>query len=233
VGSIYLVRHGQASFAAADYDRLSPLGEEQSRLLGRWLLRCGIVADAVVTGGLTRHRATAALCLAEGSHAPQERWLVERGFDEYDHREVLARHRPDLATPDALASTLAASPNPRRAFQQTFAAAVERWVAGGHDGEYAESWTAFCDRVTAAFRALIERSGPSRTVMVFTSGGPIAAVVRGLLSLRDPEALEVNWALVNTGITKVLYDRERAGVSYLNAYPHLEGAASPDLVTYR
>ena len=37
MGTIYLVRHGQASFGSDDYDQLSPLGEEQSWHLGQWL----------------------------------------------------------------------------------------------------------------------------------------------------------------------------------------------------
>ena len=34
MSKILLVRHGQASFGAADYDNLSPTGHEQSRVLG-------------------------------------------------------------------------------------------------------------------------------------------------------------------------------------------------------
>ena len=34
MSNIYLVRHGQASFGAADYDQLSELGLRQSALLG-------------------------------------------------------------------------------------------------------------------------------------------------------------------------------------------------------
>ena len=34
MGTLYLVRHGQASFGADDYDNLSPLGHQQSQRLG-------------------------------------------------------------------------------------------------------------------------------------------------------------------------------------------------------
>ena len=37
MANLFLVRHGQASFGADDYDRLSPTGHEQSRLLGEYL----------------------------------------------------------------------------------------------------------------------------------------------------------------------------------------------------
>jgi len=36
MGTLYLVRHGQASFGAADYDNLSELGHKQSARLGEY-----------------------------------------------------------------------------------------------------------------------------------------------------------------------------------------------------
>ena len=47
---ILLVRHGQASFGAADYDNLSPTGHEQSRVLGAALAARGVSPDLVVAG---------------------------------------------------------------------------------------------------------------------------------------------------------------------------------------
>ncbi|MFP2905716.1 histidine phosphatase family protein [Pyxidicoccus sp. 3LFB2] len=37
MGVVYLVRHGQASFGAADYDQLSETGLAQARVLGETL----------------------------------------------------------------------------------------------------------------------------------------------------------------------------------------------------
>ena len=42
---LLLVRHGQASWGAADYDDLSPLGVEQSALLGKLCHPHGINVD--------------------------------------------------------------------------------------------------------------------------------------------------------------------------------------------
>ncbi|MGH9676067.1 MAG: phosphoglycerate mutase family protein, partial [Candidatus Acidiferrum sp.] len=39
MGRLVLVRHGQASFLQQDYDKLSELGEKQSRLLGEYWVR--------------------------------------------------------------------------------------------------------------------------------------------------------------------------------------------------
>ena len=42
MGQLLLVRHGQASFGAEDYDVLSETGWEQGRRLGAHLVRAGV-----------------------------------------------------------------------------------------------------------------------------------------------------------------------------------------------
>ena len=59
MGAIYLVRHGQASFGAAEYDALSPLGVEQAGILGAALKQRGLSFDRIVSGPMRRHRQTA------------------------------------------------------------------------------------------------------------------------------------------------------------------------------
>ena len=58
MGTLYLVRHGQASFGADDYDQLSALGRRQSVRLGEYLRSKGLSFDAVLTGTLRRHAQT-------------------------------------------------------------------------------------------------------------------------------------------------------------------------------
>jgi broad specificity phosphatase PhoE len=64
VSVIYLVRHGQASFGAADYDVLSELGHRQAALVGAELRARGVRVDLAVSGTLRRQRETAATALA-------------------------------------------------------------------------------------------------------------------------------------------------------------------------
>jgi len=59
VSEIYLLRHGQASFGAEDYDRLSEAGETQARLLGEHLAGLGLEFDAIFSGAMRRQRDTA------------------------------------------------------------------------------------------------------------------------------------------------------------------------------
>ena len=61
---LLLVRHGQASWGAHDYDRLSSVGTQQSRVLGAALAARGVRPDLVLRGSMTRHRETAEAAVA-------------------------------------------------------------------------------------------------------------------------------------------------------------------------
>ena len=235
MGQIHLVRHGQASFGTEDYDRLTELGFEQARLLGAWHAASGSRIDQAVTGRMTRHRQTAEACLAAlpCSLRPAGEWVTDAGFDEYDADEVVLRSHPELARPRAMKEHLARCEDPRRAFHAIFSAAMGRWMGGGHDGDYAESWKAFQARVIAALKRVVEASGPSRATFIFTSGGPIAAICQHLLELPDRKALDLNVALVNGGITGLLHQPGMISLSYLNNFAHLQQAGRPQVITYR
>ena len=59
LSTLYLIRHGQASFGAEDYDVLSDLGIEQGRQLGSYWARRGPALDACYVGPRRRHVGTA------------------------------------------------------------------------------------------------------------------------------------------------------------------------------
>ena len=232
MGELLLIRHGQASFGAADYDRLSPAGEQQSRRLGAWL-RDSVEPPALIASGtLRRHAQTLQQCVeAAGVDAAR---LVLPGLDELDHVELLKRHRPDLASHAALSAELARSDDPQRAFQKIFAAAVARWTGGAHDGDYARTWPDFRAQALAALQALAGRAAADEgDIWAFTSGGPIAVIATELLGVPVARTFALSWPLVNTGLTRVrLSPRQHQLVTY-NAWPHLAGAAHAGLVTHR
>ena len=93
MGTLYLVRHGQASFGAADYDQLSPLGHQQCVALGRYWRERGMQFDAVLTGTLKRH-AQSLTGLAEGLDTPLVP-LVWPGLNEYDSEAVVHAIHPE------------------------------------------------------------------------------------------------------------------------------------------
>lgn len=235
MGQIYLVRHGQASFGSADYDQLSDLGREQGRLLGEWFAHCDQRFHRVVTGALKRHRQTADACIGAlpKSARIETEWLTDPGFNEYDHDEVVVRHRPDFAEPGAIKRFLAETENGKRAFQLIFQEAMLRWMGGQHDAEYREPWPVFRARCVAALERLTADAAPSQNIVVFTSGGTIATLCQHLLGLEDKQTADLNWSLVNCAVTKLFYQPDRIVLSYLNNFAHLEWLGESNAVTYR
>jgi len=235
MGQIYLVRHGQASFGSANYDQLSELGQEQARLLGEWFASTHQTFDRVVTGGMKRHRQTADACLAvlPKSQRVNTEWLTDPDFNEYDHHEVLVRHRPDFDDPEEVKRFLASSPKAKYAFQDIFQASMSRWMSGRYDGEYREPWPAFRQRCVDALRRVMEGAEKSQSIIVFTSGGTISTICQHVLGLQDKQVAELNWTLVNCAVTKLLFQPDRVTLSTLNNYAHLEWLGKPHTITYR
>ncbi|MCP5174530.1 MAG: histidine phosphatase family protein [Moraxellaceae bacterium] len=233
MAAIYLVRHGQASFGAADYDQLSVRGEQQAQLLGQWLKDCHLPVQKVYLGQAKRHLQTAQHCLAMTDNLSANAWQSLTGFNEFDHVEILNRYRPDLAEHSAMAQFLAASPQPRKAFQALFSAAVDRWLSGEYDHDYQQTWSAFQQATWQALAQVRAEAANARHIWVFTSGGTITAIVQQLLALDPQQAFAINWNLVNTGVTKLLFSGERLSLSYLNSHGHLEQQHQAELITYR
>lgn len=222
MGQLLLVRHGQASWGAEDYDVLSETGWEQSRLLGKALAARGITPDAVLTGSMRRHRETAEACLGEieGSTASE----VDAGWDEFDHIAMLGR----------LPAPFEGRKPSKAEFQEWFESATDRWTGGGHDDEYDESFSAFTDRVGAALRRTVEKVG-SGTAIVFSSGGPVSWATASLLADEQDVASRLwrrlNPVCVNSGVTRLVTGRRGTTLVSFNEHTHLDGVAG--VLTYR
>ncbi|HET6503943.1 MAG TPA: histidine phosphatase family protein [Amycolatopsis sp.] len=220
MGAIYLVRHGQASFGAADYDRLSVNGVEQGAIVGAELLRRKIGFTAARTGSLNRQIRTAEIVLD---------WLggialvkEDPRWNEYDHIDIVARHGGGVPQ-------RAEDP---RAYQAALDGALAAWVAAGATGPCAETWPAFLARVCGALDELVAGLGKGENAVVFTSGGVIATVAGALLGTPEVGLLRLNRVTVNCGITKLASGRSGVTLLSFNEHAHLEGRASR-LVTYR
>ena len=229
MATIYLVRHGQASFGKENYDQLSPRGWEQGRVLGRWLSD-KVRPVAVFGGNLKRHRETVE-AIATGYDQELPDMQVVPGFNEFDHEAVVNRFRPEWQDRAVMARDLAAFPKPSKAFQDVFMQAVKRWASGDHDGDYEETWPAFRSRVLESFEEMI-RFADGGDVLVATSGGPISVICQYLLGLDDHKALSLNDVIANTSVSRVLYSGSRRSLFVFNNYSHLEAEDSA-LVTFR
>lgn len=222
---IYLIRHGQASFGAEDYDALSENGWEQSRVLGRHLCQQALGLPRVICGAMRRHRETAEATLAELG-LPNE-WATDSGFNEYDHKSLMSAYWPESQNRAALNQWLSEQPQPRRAFQARFEEALRRWQR--NQDVYTETWPAFRERVLASLYSLANGLERGDAALVFTSGGAISVAIQHLLGLDDEALITFNRGLVNTSVTRLLVNTGNLRLATLNEHLHLSG----DLLTYR
>ncbi len=218
--SLLLVRHGQASYGAADYDQLSERGWEQSRRLGHWLARGGHRFRTVVVGGMRRHRQTAE-AVAEGFAAagldlPEAH--EDPGFAEFDHQAVFgAWLDANAGHPVAIASR-SGQPRDVAAMLQ---AALMAWANDELPG-LPESWSAFGARVHAASERLMALAGEGEA-LVLSSGGVISRLAQIALEVPVHRAVELNLALRNSALSEFHPHGERLRLGSWNALPHLHG----------
>ena len=183
-----MVRHGQASAASADYDRLSPRGHAQAERLGGWLAHSGLRPARVVCGRMLRHRQTYDSIRAGASEVPWPEPEVDAGLDEFDHGAVLRCFveqfpaHPTAATggrlwqsqPDEIVALLRA--------------ALGAWSRCELDAGVPEAWAVFRDRVRAAAQRLASDAGE---VLVVTSGGVMAQLAQAALEVPDARAVDL------------------------------------------
>jgi broad specificity phosphatase PhoE len=233
---IYLIRHGQASFGHDNYDRLSSLGKRQARILAVHLLRSGFSPDAVYSGTMMRQRDTAeefsAVYRTERRPLPEVNALS--GFNEYDTDSIVAALFPAMAGQDSsLQEDRSRMVSSKESFKRVFEGAMLRWVTGRYDTPHIESWEGMKTRVAGALRLIMERHGRGKTLAVFTSGGAIAASLAHVLGISGEQAMRLNWQVVNTSVSRFMYNAERITLAGFNSTAHLELEGDPTLMTYR
>ncbi len=230
MSSLLLIRHGQASFGADDYDVLSVRGVEQSRALGRQLA-AGAPTDAVYCGPRRRHldtaRHLAAAAEEAGARLPAPQPVPE--LDEFPAIEMLRLWLPRMAAGDPeLAAALAAG-DPGRAALAAFTTIARCWATGELDMGELESFAAFSARVDRGLNAVMSAEGRGRRVLAVTSGGPISIAVRGCLGLGEEATLRIALALANGSTTEIKW---RGGETTLFGYNHVHYLPA-ELLTYR
>jgi len=236
MSTLYLIRHGQASFGSSDYDDLSLLGRRQARRLGNHLLTAGVRFDACWSGTLRRQRQTAdeigSCCRQAGVELPPPA-QIER-LNEYDYEAVLRALVPLIEAEDSsFVQAVQAMFDDRRAFQKVFGRVMRRWASGVDRREGLPSWVAFCQGVSDGMAAIMAGCPRGSRLAVFTSGGPIAAFVGAVLGLDPVRTITLSWQLVNASVTRFRFSHERVSLATFNEQGHLEGPATEGLLTYR
>lgn len=223
MGHLYLVRHGQASFGADDYDQLSALGRRQAVRLGAYWRERGMRFDAVITGTLKRHRQTWE-GIAEGLGLEAQDVRPWPGLDEYDSEAVIATIHPEkLQKPD--------TPELYRHHFRLLRDGLGAWMAGRTAPAGMPSYADFLAGVTTALdHVRAEHHGAK--VLVVSSGGPISTAVGHVLGMRPETTIELNMRIRNTAVTEFVFTPKRHMLLTYNTLPHLDGPDDEGMVSY-
>jgi broad specificity phosphatase PhoE len=242
MSNIILVRHGQASFLAQDYDKLCANGEAQARLLGEYWSQRGIVFDRVYSGPRARQVETARI-VAEayrGAGVDFPETMIMNEFDEYQAEAVLRECLPQLLEVNSEIRELRHAyetskesgdhADRRKTFERLFEAVIRKWVAGEVTAAGIEPWSDFCGRVERGLAQVARDTPPAASALIVTSAGVIGAAARRALHLSPEDTLQVTWMSRNASFTTFFASGERFTLSAFNAHPHLDGDS---LLTYR
>ncbi len=252
--TILLARHGQASFGQENYDQLSELGSIQAKMLGQHYAATQRRIDAIFTGNLVRQQDSARhfwegyqpfVCTNNGDGKPtmpaidfdQPNSYIVPQFDEFNHKDVFIKSTDGLSNRADISAEIAKAESPATRLAELFDQAMQRWHGGNNDQDYVESWPQFSERAQQALEQVRTKIAnmsldQDSTVLVFTSGGVIAAITAQLLRQGSQTAYQLNKSLVNTGVTSITLKKQSTRLLSLNEYSHLFSEGKP-FVTWR
>jgi broad specificity phosphatase PhoE len=253
MGTLYLVRHGQASFGADDYDVLSAMGHQQSVRLGEYFQQRGVTFDAALTGTLNRQIQTfAGICQGMGvefvapdraergegpprasSAAPEGSAVREAtsvgahllwpGLNEYDSHAVIETIHPHKLEKPT-------SPEMYRSHFRLLRDGLAQWMAGVVSPRGMPSYNDFVAGVTSALDHV--RKNCDGNVLLVSSGGPIATAVGHVLGTSPETTIELNLRIRNCSVTEFAFTPKRHMLVTYNTLPHLDGPEYASWVTY-
>ena len=213
-----MVRHGQASFGAEDYDQLSDLGKRQSIRLGQYWKQASahrpdaLHFDAVLMGSLKRHRQTWE-GIAEGAelNMTPEVWPA---LNEYDsHALIETVHPQPLAKPD--------TPEMYKHHFRLLRTALQKWMAGDTAPKGMPSYAEFAQGIQDVLQHV--RTRHQGRVLVVSSGGPISTAVGHILGTAPETTIELNFHIRNSAVSEFKYNPKGHRLVSYNTLNHLDG----------
>jgi broad specificity phosphatase PhoE len=223
MGTLHLVRHGQASFGSEDYDRLSELGIRQCAALGaHWHAR-GRRFQGVLRGSLRRHQQSLdAIAGAMPGLPPALEWP---GLNEYDSDAVVRAVRDVEREPMP-------SPHTPEGYRQHFRIlkdGLAAWMAGQVQPAGMPTWAEWVAGIVGALDHVRETFDGD--VLLVSSGGPIATAVAQVLAAPPSTVIELNLRLRNSALTEFAFTPKRHMLQTFNTLPHLDDPALAGWVT--
>ena len=212
MAELFLVRHGQASFGADNYDCLSALGEKQGEWLGEYFARRDIEFDRVLTGSMQRHEQTlAAIFRGLGRDLPCE---SHPGLNEYDFKALFRALGDEHHELRVLAS------GSRADYHRGLKEVLRLWSEDRIAGPVPETWLQFQQRVAEVGAAI--RQGSGRRLLAVSSGGPIGVMTQQILQAPAATAIALSMQLRNSSICHYYFNSASIQMASFNSLPHLD-----------
>lgn len=222
MGTLYLVRHGQASFGAENYDQLSPRGTAQAERLGQYWQERGQSFDAVFTGTLCRHVQTLEGIARQLPGLPAATALP--ALNEYDsHALIRSIHPEPLDTPD--------TPERYRQHFRLLCDALAQWMSGVITPEGMPSWEDFSGGVHQALERIRQQYAGGNVLLV-SSGGPISTAVSQVLGTTPEASIALNMRLRNSAVTEFSISPKRLMLQTFNTLNHLDTDETREWITF-
>lgn len=222
MASIYLIRHGQASFMEENYDQLSPLGIRQSMLLGDYFRQQELEISYHCSGTLERQQHT----FQHFASKEDTKQDILSTLDEHQGPSVFKKQIPNYFSQNSDVAVRFQKngrhdPLVRKALVKAFFQWHLQWAAGDLDSGQYESWHDFKKRGDIAFEQIKQLATAHETIGVFTSGGVIAHILGRVLGISDEKVVELNWQVKNTSFSELQVTPNRIILKSFNNTPHL------------
>lgn len=235
MATIYLVRHGQASFGAENYDKLSELGCRQATVVGEYFRDHGVHFDAVYSGDLSRQRNTARLAVAsQPAEVPHH---IDARFNEIENDLQLKYLMPDVIKINPkIEAMVNKGLSSSKDYQKVIEAVFNYWVSPVCNDTRLQSWAEFSGGARQAMSDVMHEQGAGKTIGIFTSGGTLATIVAQILGLDGEKTYQLYEPIFNCSVTQLFYNSSKVSLSYYNDNSFLQVLGQQqreDLISYR
>ena len=236
MSTLFLIRHAQGSFGKGNYDKLSATGKQQASILAGYFHKINMCFDEIYSGTMVRHSETAdeyiKLSAAEDFQIPEIKF--DSRLNEYDAESIMKILMPVLLTEkphmkehyDKLLTD-------KKSFQLIFSEIMNMWSSGNYNMNGTSTWEDFTSGVYSFINDRMNEHNSNKNIAVFTSGGPISALIMKVLSLSLGDSMHIRDRIVNSSITRFKYTSSKIMISSFNEYSHLELAGGKNIITYR
>ena len=201
MSEFYLVRHGQASFGAKNYDKLSDLGHQQARWLGDYFTARDISFSQAFMGDMVRHRETTQGIIEGLNQSPIV--TVDTGFNEFNFKNIGDSYlavNPQSSLPE----------NPKPAdFYRLLKLAMHAWSQDLlPPSTLEESWLDFKNRVQRALHVACHQDS-DKPILIVSSGGAISMLMSLVLGLDAKQVIELNMQVRNTSFSHFYFIKNK------------------------